>query len=189
VTNQLFVKRLTASDAIDVQACFDSQPKVMMAVKQPGRDPYAGTFTNLLRSGCVAYGALSGDLVQAFTIVWPWPSLPASTIVMGCNRPTGGIYSPRKSGFQATFDACLLEMESDQRRLTYHVRSSGTAWKDSTLAKGVGRFEHYRRTVAEQIPAGSLSRYSDFNRFILGSRPVSANAVIIAAVAPMDGDF
>lgn len=187
--NEAVVKRLAAIHAGAVQACFDSQPKVMMAIKKPGRAPYADTFLSLLESGCVAYGMFDGELVQAFTIVWPWPTMPASTIVMGCNRPSGGIYNPRRSGFQATFDACLSEMEADHRRLTYHVRSSGTAWKDSTMRKGVGRFEQYHRTAAEYIQAGCISKYNDFNRFVLGGNPVNSNAVIVAGSAPMEADF
>lgn len=187
--NNTEAKRLMPAHASEVQACFDSQPKVMMAAKQPGRAPYADTFLSLLDSGCVAYGVFDGELVQAFTVVWPWPNMPASTIVMGCNRPSGGIYNPRKSGFQATFDACLLEMEAGHRRLTYHVRSIGTAWKDSTMKNGVGRFEHYHRTAAEYIQAGCISKYNDFNRFVLGGNPVNSNAVIVAGSAPMDADF
>jgi hypothetical protein len=137
----------------------------------------------------VAYGAFDGDVVQAFCVVWPWPTLPASTLVMACNRPDGKIYNPQRSGFSATLDACIRHMERDGRRIAYYVRSSGRAWKNSTAQRGLGIFEKYRCTVAEHIPIGCVSKHSDFNRFVLGNIPVSSDAVVIAAVAPMDGDF
>lgn len=189
MTEKSNVTRLIASHAEAVQDCFDSQPKVMMTTKKPGREPYAQTFCNLIESGCVAYGLFDGDVIQAFCVVWPWPTLPASTLVMACNRPDGKIYNPQRSGFSATLDACLGDMERDGRRIAYYVRSSGRAWKNSTAQKGHGRFGEYHCTAAEHIPIGCVSKYSDFNRFVLGNMPVSSDAVVIAAVAPMAGDF
>lgn len=183
------IRRLVADDALAVQDCFDSQPKVMMKAKESSREPYADTFSDLIYSGCIAYGAWNGGVLQAFLIMWPWPTLPASTVVMGCNRPTGQKYNPIRSGLTASFDACIAHMEADGRRIIYFVRSSGKAWKNSTITKGLGKFSHYHCTAVEHIKAGALSKYSDFNQLILGYRPVSSNAVIVAAVAPMTQDF
>ena len=181
--------KLGAEHAALVQSCFDSQPKVMLEKKKVGREPYSETFLNLVESGCTSYGVFNNDVLQAFCIVWPWPSIPASTMVMACNRPDGKIYNPQRSGFSTTLEACLLEMERGDRRITYYVRSSGRAWKNSTAQKGHGRFGEYQCTAAEHIKQGQMSKYSDFNRYILGSRPVSADAVVVAAIAPMDRDF
>lgn len=189
MSDEPYTRRLSRVDALAVQACFDSQPKVMMWFKDSNRKPYADTFQALIQSGCVAYGTWHEDILQAFVIVWPWPFLPASTVVMGCNRLTGQIYNPRRSGLKASFDACLIHMESDSRMLVYFVRSSGKAWKNSTITKGLGRFEQYQCTVAEHIKIGHTSKYQGFNQLVLGNQPVSSNAVIIAAIAPMTQDF
>jgi hypothetical protein len=188
--NHPFVTRqLTAEDAADVQACFDSQPKVMMEIKRGDRQPYADTFLHLVRSGCVAFGAWREAELQAFSIVWRWQSMPTATIVMSCNRPTGGLYNPIKSGLQASLDACLLHMEGAGCRVFYYVRSSGKAWRSSTAKRNHGRFGQYSFTAAEKIGKGQTSQYPAFNQMILGGRPVSADAVIVAAIAPMDQDF
>lgn len=184
-----YTRRLSKADTLAVQACFDSQPKVMMGFKDPNRKPYADIFEALIQSGCVAYGTWHKNILQAFVIVWPWPFLPASTVVMGCNRPNGQIYNPSRSGLKTSFDACLSHMESDGRMSVYFVRSSGKAWKNSTITKGLGRFEQYRCTVAERIQIGQISKYQGFNQLVLGNQPVSSNAVIVAAVAPMTQDF
>ena len=189
MSTQPFAVRLHASDSVAVQHCFDSQPKVMMDLKKPGRTPYALTFQALLDSGCIAYGVWNGAILQAFSVVWPWPTAPAATLVMGCNRPSVGRYNPQRSGFQATLDACLQHLEQQDRRLVYFVRSSGRAWKNSTAQKGHKHFGKYACTVAERISAGMQSKYVDFNCFILGNQAVSSDAVIIAAVAPMEQDF
>lgn len=181
--------RLTALDAEAVQGCFDSQPKLMMTIKNPGREPYARTFRSLLASGCVSYGLRADDEIRAFCVVWPWPSMPASTIVLACNRPIGQIYNPQRSGLQATLDACLRAMESEGRRIAFFVRSTGRAWKGGTAQKGTGRLAEYFCTVAERIPAGRLSRYSDYNRYVLGNHPVPSDAVVVVAAAPMDPDL
>lgn len=187
--NSFHLSRLNAQHATAVQSCFDSQPKVMMALKKPGQRPYANTFLFLLASGCVAYGQWDGNQLRAFSIVWPWPTAPASTLVMGCNRPTGRPYNPIQSGLQASVDACLLHLENNGRRVLYFVRSSGRAWKNSTATRNQGRFGEYLFTAAEHIPQGNVSQYSDFNRFVLGNQPVSSDAVVVAALAPMKGDY
>jgi hypothetical protein len=189
MTSVLRTARLTADDALAVQDCFDSQPKVMMALKKPGRAPYADTFKTLLSSGCVAYAQWDGEQVRSFTIVWPWPTAPCCTIVMACNRPTGRAYNPIRSGLQASLDACLLHVEGNGVKVFYYVRSSGKSWKNSTATKNQGRFGDYTFTAAEYISEGSMSKYYDFNNFILGNTPVPSNAVIIAALAPTIDDF
>jgi len=189
MTCELNLIKLDHDDAEAVKDCFDSQPKVMLETKRLDREPYDMTFKNLIRSGCTAYGMVNDGVVQAFSIVWPWPSMPASTIVMACNRPDGKIYNPKRTGLSASLDACLIEMEQQERRISYYVRSSGKAWKNSTAHKGHGRFGEYQCTAAEHISQGCASRYSDFNKFILGGRPVSSDAVIIVATAPMNRDF
>jgi len=188
--SQSFVTRqLTAEDAEDVQVCFDSQPKVMMEIKRHDRQPYADTFLSLIKSGCVAFGAWEDGDLKAFSIVWRWQSMPTATIVMSCNKPTGGLYNPIKSGLQASLDACLLQMEGEGCRVFYYVRSSGKAWRSSTAKRNHGRFGQYSFTAAEHISKGDMSRYPTFNQMILGGQPVSADAVIVAAIAPMDQDF
>lgn len=183
------VMRLTGADAVAVQEVYDSQPKLMLVKKRPDAPPYAGTFISLLSSGCYAYGAFKDGKLHAFTVFFAWPWLPATTLVLACNRPTGTIYSPVKSGLQVVFDAGLAHAENESRYMVFTVRSAESKWNHKTMVSlKLGRFNEYRSTVAEHIAAGNKSKFEAINQMVLGNRPVSADAFLICAVAPWGND-
>lgn len=189
MSRQYQIRRLSIADFQDVQDCYDSQPKLMLVEKSPDEPPYAGTFQNLLLSGCVSFGAFDGHELKAFSVFWPWPTLPASTLVLAVNRPDGAIYNPERSGLQAVLDAGLAHMEADGRVSVYFARSGARRWKHSVIRKRLGRLSEYHASAVEHIAAGQLSKYQDFNRFVLGSHAVRGDAVMVHAVAPQVGDF
>lgn len=186
---QFNVRQLNSGDAAAVQDVYDSQPKLMLVKKRLDAPPYAGTFRSLLSSGCYAYGAFKDDKLQAFTVFFAWPWLPATTLVLACNRPTGTIYNPVKSGLQIVTDAALAHAEKDSRYMLFFVRAAKEKWSHETIVSPkLGRFNEYRSTVAEHIAAGNKSKFEAINQMVLGNRPVSADAFLICAVAPWGND-
>jgi hypothetical protein len=183
------VRLLQLADAQAVQDVYDSQPKLMLVEKRKDAPPYADTFKSLLSSGCYAYGAFNSGILCAFSVFFVWQGLPATTLVLSCCRPTGGVYRPEKSGFAAALDAAIFHAEQDSRYMIFAVRSANKKWDHHTVVSPrVGRFYEYRSTVAERIAAGSLSKFHAINQMVLGSRPVSADAVLICAIAPWGND-
>jgi hypothetical protein len=187
--SQYQVRRLLISDADIVEECFDSQPRLMLAPKSLEPRQYAATFRNLIMSGCVAYGAFRDDVLAAFSIVWPWPNLPASTLVLTANRPNGMLFNPARSGFSAAQDAALAHMEAEGRTMLIYVRSANPKWTRDKTHKLSGRIGEYHVAPAERIAAGSLSRYDSINRFVLGSSPVHSDALLVTAIRPFADDF
>ncbi len=183
------VRRLQLADAQAVQDVYDSQPKLMLVKKRSDAPPYADTFKSLLSSGCYAYGAFSGEELRAFAVFYFWPWLPATTLVLACCRPTGGIYNPEKSGIAAVFNAGLAYAEADSRYMLFTVRSAQRKWShDTMVSEKMGRFFEYRSTVAERIPAGGQSKFDLINQLVLNARPVSSDVFLICAIAPWGND-
>jgi len=189
MSRQYQIRRLSIADSQDVQDCYDSQPKLMLVEKSSDEPPYAGTFQNLLFSGCVSFGAFDGATLKAFCVLWPWPNLPASTIVLAVNRPDGAIYNPERTGFRAALDAGLAHVEADARTSVYFARSAKRQWNNRATTRRLGRLAEYQARPVETIAGGCLSRFQDFNRFILGGRAIRSDAVIIHATAPHIGEF
>jgi len=180
---------LSIADSREVQACYDSQPKLMLIEKSPDEAPYAGVFEQLLLTGCVAFGAYANDELRAFVVFWPWPSLPASTLVLMVNRPDGMIYNPERSGLQAALDAGIASMEAEGRSSIYFARAAGGRWKNSTIKRRLGRLSEYHFLAVERVEGGKLARFPAFNQLILGGRPLRGDAIIGHALAPQVGDF
>jgi hypothetical protein len=189
MSHQHQIRRLEIADSQSVQDCYDSQPKLMLVEKSPNEAPYASTFQHLLFAGCVSFGAFDGHELKAFATFWPWPTLPASTLVLAVNRPDGMLYNPERSGLQAVLNAGLSHMEADGRTSVYFARSGARRWKHSLIKQRLGRLGEYHASAVERIPAGQGSRFEDFNRFVLGGRSVRGDAVMVHAVAPQVGDF
>lgn len=187
--HQYQIRRLEVADSQSVQDCYDSQPKLMLVEKPPNEAPYANTFQHLLFAGCVSFGAFDGLQLKAFSTFWPWLTLPASTLVLAVNRPDGMLYNPERSGLQAVLNAGLAHMEADGRSSVYFARSGAKRWKHSLIKQRLGRLGEYHASSVERILAGQVSHYADFNRFVLGNRPVRGDAVMVHAVAPQTGDF
>ena len=189
MSSNLTTRQLTLSDAQSVEDCYDSQPKLMLIEKNEGDPPYSSIFNHLLNSGCIAFGTFDGDTLKAFAILWPWPTLPASTLVLIVNRPDGMTYNPERTGLRSALDAALKCMEMQGRTSVYFARSAARQWKNSTIKKRLGRLSEYHTIAAERILANRPSCFPDFNRFILGGRPVRGDAIIVHALAPQSGDF
>lgn len=186
---QYQTRRLLISDADIVERCFDSQPRLMLAPKRLESRQYAATFRNLIMSGCIAYGAFRDDTLAAFSIIWPWPNLPASTLVLTANRPSGMLFNPVRSGFAAAQDAALAHMEAEGRTMLIYVRSANRKWTRDKTHKLSGRIGEYHVAPAERIAAGSLSRHDSINRFVLGNTPVASDAILVTAIRPFPDDF
>lgn len=189
MTSNLKTRQLSLADAQAVQACYDSQPKLMLIEKGENDPPYADIFNHLLRSGCIAFGVYDSQELKAFSVFWPWPHMPAATLVLAVNRPDGALYNPQRSGLQAALDAGLAHLESEGRSSVYFVRSAAKRWKHSVIRNRLGRLGEYHSVAIEKIPAGALSRFNDFNRLILGGRPVRGDAILVHSVVPQNGDF
>ena len=185
IPNTQQTRLLTVFDAAEVESVYDSQPKLMLIPKAPGALPYGKTFVSLLNSGCYAYGSFLGNHLQAFAVFYPWPHLPATTLVLATNRPTGSIYNPQQSGLTAVFDAGLLHAETDARCMLFTVRSAAKKWNHNTMVSPkLGRFYDYRSTVAERLPKGQQSKFASINQLVLNSRPVLTDSFLICAIAP-----
>jgi hypothetical protein len=182
-------RRLDASDADLVEECYDSQPRLMLAEKRPGATRYAIVFRGLLASGCIAYGAFRDGVLVAFCVLWPWPGLPVATMVIFLSRPTGSIYNPERSGLRYAIDAALAHVEALGVWSIYYVRADSERWRRSRVTRGLGRHGEYRLVPVERIARGSLSRYPDINRLVLGGMPVPGDAVIVQGLRPYDDDF
>jgi hypothetical protein len=182
-------RQLTLADALAVQGCYDSQPLIMLTTKIPDAPPYAQTYSHLLSTGCLAFGSFINEQMTAFVVVWPWPDLPASTLVLFCSRPDGKIFNPERTGLRAAMDATLRSLETRGYRTLYFVRSSGGRWKHSTILKRFGRFAEYSASPIEQLQAGQRSRFAGVNQRVLGGSSVRAQAAVIVAVAPAAEDF
>jgi hypothetical protein len=182
-------RQLRADDAASVQSVYDSQPKLMLAPKRAGEPPYASTFTQLLASGCVAYGAFAADQLTAFVVVWPWPDLPVSSLVLFCSRPDGMVYNPSRTGLAQAMDACLHTLEAEQRFTLYFVRSSGGRWRHSVVRRRFGRFGQYDARPVEVLSAGQRSKFPGINARLLNGAAMRADCAIIVATAPTDQDF
>ncbi len=180
---------LTIADSREVQACYDSQPKLMLVEKRPDEPPYSGVFEQLLLTGCMAFGAYADDELRAFSVFWLWPTLPASTLVLAVNRPDGMLYNPQRSGLQAALDAGLTHMEADGRTSVYFARSAAARWKHSIIKRRLGRLGEYNASAVERIQRGQHSRFPAFNQLVLGGCAVRGDATIVHAVAPQVGDF
>lgn len=186
---QYQVRRLFIHDADIVEECFDSQSRLMLAPKRLESGQYAATFRNLIMSGCVAYGAFRDDVLAAFSIVWPWPDLPASTLVLTANRPNGMLFNPARSGFSAAQDAALAHMEAEGRTMLIYVRSANPKWTRDKCLSLCGRIAEYHLAPAERIVAGSLSRYDSINRFVLGNSPIHSDGLLVTAIRPFTDNF
>ena len=183
------VRQLNLADAQAVQEVYDSQPKLMLVKKHSDAPPYADTFASLLSADCYAYGAFSNNELRAFAVFYLWPRLPATTLVLACCRPTGGVYRPEKSGIAAVFDAGLAHAERNSRYMFFTIRSANKKWNhDTMVSEKMGRFFQYRSTVAERIPAGERSQFDLINQLVLNSQPASTDVFLICAIAPWGND-
>lgn len=189
MTAHFHVKPLGISDAEIVQDCYDSQPKLMLTPKTAGDKPYADTFRELIQSGCVSFGAFKEESLSAFCVVYPWQIQPTATLVLFCNRPTGGPFNPGLTGLRDAIDATLLFLEQNGYSSLYFVRAKSDKWRNSLMRRTMGRLGQYHSIPVETITKGNLSRFDMINGAVLGMRRVISDAVVINAVKPYEHDF
>lgn len=185
----MLTRQLTLSDAVDVQAVYDSQPRIMLRDKDVNEPAYAGVFRAHLLSGCVAYGAFEGAELRAFCTVWQWPGFPIATLVVCANKPDGAAFNPSRTGLSAAVNAAFDKLVEDGVPTMYFVRSTKKRWKNSTMSKNFGAFGDSFARAVEYIPAGSPSKHEAINAFVLGSGPPKADAVLVSLTRKPLGDF
>jgi hypothetical protein len=183
------VRRLSLIDCDVVQDCYDSQPRIMLAAKNRNAPAYARTFNQLLGTGCIAYGTFVAGRLSAFVILWPWPDLPASTLVLFCSRPDGKIFNPERTGLRHAMDAALAHAEQSGRNTLYFIRARSSKWLNSKILNRFGRFSEYRASPIQTLPPGGVSGFSGINSRVLNNMPASAAGVVIVAVSPSATDF
>lgn len=184
-------RRLTVADALAVQACYDSQPRLMLAQKSEMEAAYSGVFCGLLASGCAAFGAhdaASNDL-RAFCIVWKWPDLPIGTLVLFANKPDGKPFNPQRTGLAQAVDAALDHLCELGAPTVYFIRAESSKWKNSTVTRRFGKLGASLAAPVEHIKAGSLSRSEGINACVLGGKPPRVDSVLVCVTRAADGDF
>lgn len=188
-TNTFLTRALDAEDAFEVQRVYDSQPLLMLVLKDPQAPPYANTFKHLLDSGCIAHGTFINNSLNAFVVLWPWADLPASSFVIGCIKADGKIYNPTRTGFQAAMDQALFCLEAKHYHTLYFLRSKEKRWKNSTVTRGLGRLAEYHSRPIEIIESGRKSIFSGLNTRLMGNRPATALSTIVVSTSPYLHDF
>jgi hypothetical protein len=184
-------RRLTVADAHAVQACYNSQARLMLALKPDDEAPYSQVFCDILASGCVAFGAhddVTNDL-RAFCVVWKWPGLPIGTLVLFVNKPDGKPFNPQGTGLAAAVDAALEHLHQAGAPTVYFIRSASRKWTNAKVTRRFGRFGTALAAPVEYIKAGCVSQHDGINACVLGGRPARVDSVLVCVTRAADGDF
>lgn len=161
----------------------------MLRDKEPGAPAYAGVFRAHLLSGCISYGAFSGDELRAFCTVWQWPGLPIGTLVIFANQPDGRIFNPERTGLAAAVDSALSHLDRIGVPTVYLIRAKSKKWTNSGITKRFAAFRDAFAKDVEFIPAGSLSKHEGINAYVMGGTAPKADAVLICVMQKPLGDF
>ncbi len=184
-------RQLTVADAHAVETCYDSQPRLMLALKPDDEPPYSQVFSELLASGCVAFGAHdeTTDDLRAFCVVWKWPGWPIGTLVLFVNKPDGKPFNPEGTGLAAAVDAALDHLFEIGVPTVYFIRSASKKWTNAKVTRRFGKFGASLAAPVEYIKAGTLSQHDGINACVLGGRPPRVDSVLVCVTRAADGDF
>ena len=185
----MITRQLTLADAEDVQRVYDSQPRIMLRDKEPDEPAYAGVFRSHLLTGCISYGAFSGEELRAFCTVWQWPGLPIGTLVLFVNMPAGSVFNPERTGLAAAVDAATDHLAKNGAPTVYFIRANSKKWKNSRVTRNFGVFGASFSRDVEYIAAGNLSKNEGINMYVLGNNPPKADAVLVCVMRKPLGDF
>lgn len=189
MSRQYQTRRLLISDAEIVEECFNSQPRLMLRDKTNDESAYAGVFRSHLLTGCVSYGAFSGEELRAFCTVWQWSGFPIGSLVLFVNKPDGSLFNPERTGLACAVDAALDHLAAIGVPTVYFVRAESTKWRNSRITKNFGLFGLSFSKDVERIKSGQLSKHEAINTFVLNNQPPKADAILVCVTRPPLGDF
>jgi hypothetical protein len=180
-------RQLNADDADAIARVFHSRNKLMLRTKGERQRRLPEQIPRLLESGCEAYGTFFGEVLQAFSVFFPWRQLPFSTLVLMQSRPVDGPVNLTRNGLRHCLDAALRSLEGRGYTHTISRRILDAKWRPEFILKNAGRLGEYSYTIVEVIRAGAASQWERINGSVLDNQPVEHDTAIVIGAKPEAG--